>query len=997
MPRRGGAAPKARGGAAAAQGRGRGGGAAQPSPASAEPPSQTLPSKEQTMFKNIVRLYETKQYKRGVKMADTILKKFPHHGETLAMKGLILNSQEKKEEAYELVKQGLSHNLRSYVCWHVYGILHRSDGNYLESIKCYQQAIRIDNSNPQLLRDLANLQIQSRTYDGFRETRRTLLTNKPGVRGNWAAFAVASHLSGDSALANSVLNEFKKTLDEEKKRETEKKKAQSLAKEAAQNKGPLQTKDKLKQKLEQKRKEQHQHQHGDGCCHDHDDHDHDHHKAGGVDELCSEFDFEYSETLLYRNLVLEESGDIARALEFLNESDADIIDSRSLQEKRGVYLLKLGKLEEAALEYLSLLLRNGENYDYHRGYQQALGYLPLDEFEDEKTPLGPDTTPPSQLDVLQHAGVYTTTTTINTVPSVSYFSCDRYHSLTQTRVDELDEWYVQLQKQFKKVPDAVLRIPLQFLRGDRFRAAFTSYVQPKLRKGIPSLFNSVRSLYHHSPHVAVIQDIFLSFVESLKTHQIFAIDTDKKEDPSVLLWCYYYLANHYDVLGDAVVALEYINKAIEHTPTVVDLYLCKARIYRHGGDVILAAKWADFARELDLADRYLNVKCTKFLLRADLPEKAEATAILFTKDGDISLHDMQAMWYELELAESFVRLKKPGLALKNYVSVVKHFTDIEDDQMDFHAYVLRKMTMRSYVSMLRMENQSRSHQNYLRAIVGIVKIYLDLHDNPPKKENVVDEMANLSLEEQKKYLKKKKKLDAKKAEQEAQAAEQREKAKRAGKKVDEDPEGLKLYNVDDPLNEALKRYRSVENYAVCRIEGQTIGFEVYRRLNKTLLMLRCIKRALRIDPDHPDVHRMIVQFFHSFNGNNVPESVLKVVELEKDLILGGRSLEEFNAQYLEHAMELAKLLAAVEMRILLVSDKSSLTQLKERLLASSFSTDPVKSINSLEDHIKAYEYLNKVAGDDVGSEVRAVLQKKFAFARYFHPSLPTEISEANQQ
>lgn len=52
-----------------------------------------------------------------------ILKKNAEHGETLAMKGLIVNcmNDERKEEAFELVRKGLKHNLKSHVCWHVYG------------------------------------------------------------------------------------------------------------------------------------------------------------------------------------------------------------------------------------------------------------------------------------------------------------------------------------------------------------------------------------------------------------------------------------------------------------------------------------------------------------------------------------------------------------------------------------------------------------------------------------------------------------------------------------------------------------------------------------------------------------------------------------------------------------------------------------------------------------------------------------------------------------
>ncbi len=38
-------------------------------------------------------------------------------------------------------------------------LLYRSDNNYLEAIKCYLNALRIDKENSQILRDLAMLQV----------------------------------------------------------------------------------------------------------------------------------------------------------------------------------------------------------------------------------------------------------------------------------------------------------------------------------------------------------------------------------------------------------------------------------------------------------------------------------------------------------------------------------------------------------------------------------------------------------------------------------------------------------------------------------------------------------------------------------------------------------------------------------------------------------------------------------------------------------------------
>ncbi len=64
-------------------------------------------------------------------------------------------------------------------------------------------------------------------------------------------------------------------------------------------------------------------------------------------------------------------------------------------------------------------------------------------------------------------------------------------------------------------------------------------------------------------------------------------------------------------------ALDFINKGIEHTPTVIDLYIMKAKIYRRIGDQVYASKLYDEARKLDQADRYLNAVSSRFKIRAD--------------------------------------------------------------------------------------------------------------------------------------------------------------------------------------------------------------------------------------------------------------------------------------------------------------------------------------------------------------------------------------------
>lgn len=87
------------------------------------------------------------------------------------MKGLTLNCMGRKEEAYEHVRRGLRNDLKSHVCWHVYGLLQRSDKKYDEAIKCYRNALKWEKDNIQILRDLSLLQIQMRDLEGYRVRR----------------------------------------------------------------------------------------------------------------------------------------------------------------------------------------------------------------------------------------------------------------------------------------------------------------------------------------------------------------------------------------------------------------------------------------------------------------------------------------------------------------------------------------------------------------------------------------------------------------------------------------------------------------------------------------------------------------------------------------------------------------------------------------------------------------------------------------------------------
>ena len=102
-----------------------------------------------------------------------------------------------------------------------------------------------------------------------------------------------------------------------------------------------------------------------------------------------------------------------------------------------------------------------------------------------------------------------------------------------------------------------------------------------------------------------------------ETQTLHRDERQEEQDPTVYLWLLYFSAQHFYYLKDYERALEYINRAIEHTPTVIDLYVVKARIYKRSGDKKYASKLYEEARKLDLADRYLNAVTSRYLIRVE--------------------------------------------------------------------------------------------------------------------------------------------------------------------------------------------------------------------------------------------------------------------------------------------------------------------------------------------------------------------------------------------
>ncbi|KAA3673876.1 N-alpha-acetyltransferase 15/16, NatA auxiliary subunit [Paragonimus westermani] len=644
--------------------------------------SNTLPPKELSIFKRVVKYYDQKQYKNGLKYAKQILgnPKFAEHGETLAMKGMLLNCLGKKEESREYVKRGLKANISSFVCWHIYGLIQKSDRKYDEAIKCYVQALRLDSENLQVLRDLSVLQMQLRNYEGCKDTRYKLLMLRPSQSASWLGYAVVHHLLGNYDIALTVLSEM--------------------------NKGQ-----------------------GDGTP-----------------------GYETSELILYRAMLMMEAGKHEQALNHLNNSAKDIVDIDSLLE----------------------------------------------------------------------------------------------------------------------------------LKSAQFTLHLDNYLKQHLRKGSPPLFIQLKKLWFDPEKLKALETLLNDYRRNMELHQSLQCDPIIQEPPSTTVWLNYLIAQFLNFSGRYQEALDLVDSQLSATPTLVDFYVLKADIYNTAGDVITASRWMEEAQSLDTADRYINARCTKFMVQAHRLDDAIAMASKFTRGNTSALEylsEMQCMWFLIESARTLKRLSKIGESLKLCHEVEQHYRNILDDQLDFHSYCLRKGTLRAYIETVRLEDRLRDHPSYFDVAHLAIKIYLQLHARPlgTDDDRSGGDQSNITTSEAKKLRNKQRKA-ARRAEAEAARAraeqERREQAIRsrqpAGDETDPDrlanpANGLDPYALArpaDPLEEACKFLRPLIDLSPKRIEVHCLAYEIYERKGKWLLMLRAIKHGRRI-PDssnHPWFHECCIRF-----------------------------------------------------------------------------------------------------------------------------------------
>lgn len=399
---------------------------------------------------------------------------------------------------------------------------------------------------------------------------------------------------------------------------------------------------------------------------------------------------------------------------------------------------------------------------------------------------------------------------------------------------------VMYKKLAQKYPrsDCPKSMPLEFLTGDAFAQAANDYVSTLIHRRVPSAFMNVKHLYKDSAKAEMIGEI---------AQKIFDSATDDLSGASDFLWSACFLAQHFSKLGNQAKALKYIDEAIEHTPTLVELHLTRAKILKRKGCVNKGAEAANQARELDLQDRYLNTKAAKYTLRAnndDDIEQAVKLISMFTRNdtsgtGVQDLHDMQGYWFLSELARRQRRNGDGPLALKRYRASINVFGEFEHEQLDFHLYALRKGTMNAYIDMLQWEDRLYKSKKFSRSTRGIIETYLALYDTKQGGEVAPGSFPLKPVDYNASTAVKKKKKKKTTNEGSAEAKQNPNGLPTPEHRHDADPEGLKLVKNVDLLETALVHAKKLAQEDP---QGLVYQCEIYLRQNKYMLALQALNK-----------------------------------------------------------------------------------------------------------------------------------------------------------
>lgn len=275
---------------------------------------------------------------------------------------------------------------------------------------------------------------------------------------------------------------------------------------------------------------------------------------------------------------------------------------------------------------------------------------------------------------------------------------------------------------------------LSIVDDEIFRSRAPSVFKSILERGSPATFQLFKDVLRREDRREIIWETLLQL---------------NQEDLSVIIFKAKYLV----LVEDYSNALSLIESAIACNAANTDLVLIKAHIQKRMGLSSAAANDTMLKIKDSVAsDKFSVSKMAKYLIRyGSISEAQEMMGKFIQKPNQqermADLHEMQAVWYLIEMADRQFKDGNKLSAACFYRKIVLIFDELNDDQLDFHGYALRRMSFIEYMKFLRfLDGELKTSEVLKRAHIGLCRCLLNMTSESDQVDSLAKQLdlANIS-------------------------------------------------------------------------------------------------------------------------------------------------------------------------------------------------------------------------------------------------------------
>jgi len=425
---------------------------------------------------------------------------------------------------------------------------------------------------------------------------------------------------------------------------------------------------------------------------------------------------EYMDILCFKLKLKIIQENYKEALEFITKNKTHFLDSVNYYEQLVFIHTKLGNLNECLESLKKLSIINPDNMDYYINRLNI--YLQLEESEETKK-------------------------LANTFSSFSELlkQLDQNPNLFEV----FHDYVKRIKEEHKdnqeiKKSGTLYRLELATLpiKDGLFEKEVHVHFEKCIFSSNTSIIISIEWVYKYlrNTKVSALEKIFDDLSNELETKGTI-YDSDLIP---IIAWFNFAKSIHLKNLMRYEESLNYINKAIDTTPSVIEFFDIKSTILKKVFMFNESEKSYEKARKFDIGDRYLNAKHAKAALRTGDLALTQNIMQEFVKDpiDDENIEHIQTCWYINNIARHYLTKGEIPQADRLLKGIISIFHSIYTDQIDFFNYCLRRNVISHLIRSMEFMDKVFDNNNFYKSL-ELIEFLFDYIESVTK-QNLSDKL-----------------------------------------------------------------------------------------------------------------------------------------------------------------------------------------------------------------------------------------------------------------